>query len=176
MPNEEEPSSRTRSPLAEGSGISAAHSSNSIPSNSINSNLVTISNSSNPPSLLSRPILPAAVLRSPSYSSTLPSPCFVHSHLDSSVTENVKREEDAKKKKERRERKAKTDGETLTSTVEEESESEGSTTTTSGSEEDDSKNSLTRQLAETAVSVREMSKQLGKPSVWISERPDLNSS
>lgn len=58
--------------------------------------------------------------------------------------------------------------------VNEEEESEtASEGAGSGSEDDeDEQPSLTRQLAETAVSVREMSKQLGESSCWADSRED----
>lgn len=115
------------------------------------------------------------------YSPSLASPCFVHTHLDHTLHNVAKRDSGSpvtgdkgelylrgrKKPRARPSESAKDatakrlgqDGESSTPPVPEEAaESE------SGSEEesDDEKNNWTRQLAETAVSVREMSKQLGE--------------
>lgn len=94
------------------------------------------------------PLHPPAPNRSPSYQSAL-SPCYVHNHLDHSLNETVRRDEDAKKKMKRERRLA---------TLEQEAATDESDST---SGDEDQNNSLTRQLTETATSVREMSKQLG---------------
>lgn len=80
--------------------------------------------------------------------------CFVHSHLDQSLTEAIKCDAAAKlaqQKKSRRKNKSRGDR----------PEEDGDSTASEGALESEDENSLTRQLAETAVSVREMSKQLG---------------
>lgn len=123
------------------------------------------------------------------YSPSLASPCFVHTHLDHTLHNVAKRDSGSpfsgdkgelylrgrKKPRAKPSESAKDatakrlgeDGASSTPPVPEQAaESE------SGSEEDsdDEKNNWTRQLAETAVSVREMSKQLGKSRrvlAWI---------
>ncbi|BGP08328.1 hypothetical protein JCM10049v2_004175 [Rhodotorula toruloides] len=118
------------------------------------------------------------------YSPSLASPCFVHTHLDHTLHNVAKRDSGSpfsgdkgelylrgrKKPRAKPSESAKDatakrlgeDGASSTPPVPEQAaESE------SGSEEDsdDEKNNWTRQLAETAVSVREMSKQLGRARV-----------
>ncbi|GAA5888173.1 hypothetical protein JCM5296_000218 [Sporobolomyces johnsonii] len=142
-----------------------------------------------------------------SYSASLPSPCFIHSHLDDSLTDFVKRDGGSavlglsglgpgtsgagaagKRPRTRstelaREpsvgaRKSPTRGVPRAGLAEggaPGSEAGSSTAGESGMEEEvasdeelheeDELNSLTRRLAETAVSVREMSKQLGQARV-----------
>lgn len=89
------------------------------------------------------------------------SPCLVHSHLDSSLSEFIaKKDEACAMKKRRKEARA-----ARRETGDEESDTASDGAITNGDDEDeeddDEQPSLTRQLAETAVSVREMSKQLG---------------
>ena len=95
-------------------------------------------------------------------SSGLTSPCFVHTHLDQSLSDFGKREEEAKQKRGRKERAR------FNACIREGQEKEGDSAAddsegTDGSEEEGLTN-ITKQLAETAVSVREMSKQLGQSS------------
>ena len=89
-------------------------------------------------------------------SSGLTSPCFVHTHLDQSLSDFGKREEEAKQKRGRKER-ARFNACIREGQESASDESEG----TDGSEEEEGLTNITKQLAETAVSVREMSKQLG---------------
>ncbi|BGP40340.1 hypothetical protein JCM10449v2_004301 [Rhodotorula kratochvilovae] len=124
----------------------------------------------------------AAAAPSSAYSHSLASPCFVHSHLDHTLNDVVKRDADAgaadgtprsaRRKGRSRTRpsehakdaQAKRAGEQDEGTppaVPESSVESGSDDETS----DDEKNTWTRQLAETAVSVREMSRQLGRARV-----------
>lgn len=117
-----------------------------------------------PPQLLTAP-----TNRSPTYSSTLASPCFVHSHLDHSLSDFVKRDASlsgTSPATARRKLKVKTTevAEALSRQNEAVIEDESETASEGEFDEDDPEApSLTRQLAETAVSVREMSKQLGEP-------------
>ncbi|GAA6054272.1 hypothetical protein JCM3770_005154 [Rhodotorula araucariae] len=132
---------------------------------------------------------PSATTAAPSaaYSHPLASPCFVHSHLDHTLNDVVKRDADAaasgaaaadgtprsvRRKGRSRSRpsdyakdaQAKRAGELDEGTPPALPE----TSFQSGSDDessDDEKNTWTRQLAETAVSVREMSRQLGRARV-----------
>ncbi|GAA5950310.1 hypothetical protein JCM21900_001111 [Sporobolomyces salmonicolor] len=141
-----------------------------------------------------------------SYSASLPSPCFIHSHLDDSLTDFVKRDggsavlglsgsglgtsgagaagkrprtRSTELAREPSARKSPARGVARAAVAERGapgSEEGSSTAGESGMEEEqvasdeeldeeDELNSLTRRLAETAVSVREMSKQLGQARV-----------
>ncbi|BGP24895.1 hypothetical protein JCM10295v2_003815 [Rhodotorula toruloides] len=118
------------------------------------------------------------------YSPSLASPCFVHTHLDHTLHNVARRDSGSpfsgdkgelylrgrKKPRARPSESAKDatakrlgeDGESSTPPVPEQAaESESG----SDQDSDDEKNNWTRQLAETAVSVREMSKQLGRARV-----------
>ena len=112
------------------------------------------------PALLSPP-----TARATPYSSSLASPCQLHGHLDHSLSSFAKRDaaQSSSPGTARRKLKAKTRevAEALsqqdeTAVLEDESE-----TASEGDSDDPEAPSLTRQLAETAVSVRQMSKQLG---------------
>ena len=112
------------------------------------------------------------VTRSPSVGS----PCFVHSHLDNSLSDFITKKDAqaaARRKKDRGKGKqpaaaANGPNGSPDALPEDDSDtaSEGKCSDDDGVIEDDEEGpSLTRQLAETAVSVREMSKQLGE-AVW----------
>ncbi|KAI5477188.1 NAD+ kinase [Pseudohyphozyma bogoriensis] len=101
----------------------------------------------------------------------LGSPCFVHSHLDNSLSEFIAKKDAANAAKQQRKR-TKAAGAPVIDLEgssggadEEDSSDTASGGAATDDEEDDEEPSLTRQLAETAVSVREMSKQLGRARV-----------
>lgn len=124
-------------------------------------------------------IVPSGSTRSsPSYSQTLASPCFVHNHLDHSLNDIVKRDAAAAaaaslpRKMKNRKEEVKVNGSGGGGGAEGDQAEPGSETASEGdeqatygsSEEEEEGHNLTRALAETAVSVREMSKQLGASS------------
>ncbi|BGP16445.1 hypothetical protein JCM10213v2_004447 [Rhodosporidiobolus nylandii] len=138
-------------------------------------------------SLLATPSAAAPATTS-SYAQSLASPCFIHSHLDNTLSDFVKR--DARSLSPRRQaammarRQSAEVGRELQRTKSEGRGGDAGSRPAAGStdsveasmssnavddeyfdEEDDEANSWTRQLAETAVSVREMSKQLGRARV-----------
>lgn len=98
-------------------------------------------------------------VRAPAYSQTLASPCFVHSHLDPSLSDSLKKEATGSVSKKKKPVPLKVGAED--GMVPEDTSGRTSATVSEDEGEEDQP-SLTRQLAETAVSVREMSKQLGK--------------
>lgn len=102
-----------------------------------------------PPSVLGNPLCAGQQVHplktSQGATSGLTSPCFVHNHLDTSLASFLAEE------RRRQEKVAKSKGK----------QRSASEATVSDSDSEDDAQSLTRQLAETAVSVREMSKQLG---------------
>lgn len=98
-------------------------------------------------------------VRAPTYSHTLASPCFVHSHLDHSLSDFVEKEATGSVSKKKKPVPLK--GGVEDGTLHEDT-SRTTSATVSEDEEEEDQPSLTRQLAATAVSVREMSKQLGK--------------
>lgn len=135
-----------------------------------------------------------------SYSQSLSSPCFIHSHLDHSLADHKAGGSSSSTGKKPRTKSSETAKETglrkgsggskVLPPTGEGLRSEGTESRTAGSsttgesvldsndeaiysdadyneEEDEERGNLTRQLAETAVSVREMSKQLGKLSLWF---------
>lgn len=155
--------------LDSAAGPSGSSSASQVrPSAQMHRNIPPLDTGLTPPAQL----LSQSSARSPAYSSTLASPCFVHSHLDSSLSDFVKRDaarDASSPSSARRKLKAKTTevAEALskqgeTAVLEDESE-----TASEGESDDPEAPSLTRQLAETAVSVRQMSKQLG---AWIRGR------
>ncbi|GAA5989551.1 hypothetical protein JCM11641_004594 [Rhodosporidiobolus odoratus] len=142
-------------------------------------------------STLSTPVS-AAPATSSSFAQSLASPCFIHSHLDNTLNDFVKR--DARSVSPRRQKMARKQSENGRE-LQRSKSSEGASATAQvggsdgprpviGSpdsvdappssnalddedydEDDEEANSWTRQLAETAVSVREMSRQLGRARV-----------
>ncbi|ORY89383.1 hypothetical protein BCR35DRAFT_288081 [Leucosporidium creatinivorum] len=181
---------RQRSPLSEEPPLSMDHringdsSASSTPGASGSSSAASLSGPPRPPAQMHRNIPPpipaptpppqllsAPATRSPTYSSTLASPCFVHSHLDHSLSDFVKRDaalSGTSPSSARRKLKVRTTevAESLNRKNEAVIEDESETASEGEFDEDDPEApSLTRQLAETAVSVREMSKQLGRARV-----------
>lgn len=90
--------------------------------------------------------------------------CFVHSHLDHSLADAIQRDAAARlaqRKKGKRRADEHRAGEDGDSTASEGDAADDQHNGNESDDEEDEEPSLTRQLAETAVSVREMSKQLG---------------
>ncbi|GAA6001398.1 hypothetical protein JCM10207_006648 [Rhodosporidiobolus poonsookiae] len=128
---------------------------------------------------------------STSYSQSLSSPCFVHSHLDNTLSDYAKREGRSLSPRRRKPRALSGEGSGGNGGRDlQRTKSEGSATVKAApvapeeilatspnapssnavddeelDEDDEEANSWTRQLAETAVSVREMSRQLGRARV-----------
>ncbi|GAA5850628.1 hypothetical protein JCM8547_001935 [Rhodosporidiobolus lusitaniae] len=118
-----------------------------------------------------------------SYSQSLASPCFIHSHLDNTLNDFVKRESRSTSRG-RRKSVRQSGGEAGRELYRTKSEGGATVKPLVGSpdsveapsssnavddeeydDEEEEANSWTRQLAETAVSVREMSRQLGRARV-----------
>lgn len=154
---------RARSPLAEGSSSSPSLRQ---PSSSSTLPTLLVAPSPSPPAstLLTAPL----PVRSPSYSQTLASPCFVHSHLDNSLSDYLERDgvvgngPGRKRKGSKGTKGSTSEGLGGESTVDEGGQSDTVAEEEGSEYEDDELPSLTRQLAQTAVSVRELSKQLGE--------------
>jgi NAD+ kinase len=103
-------------------------------------------------------------LQTPRQSSPMRSPCFVHSQLQGpSVAEWISGKHQA----------ARMEGpyvdpiHAIQTTSHEETSPEGTLVHDGYEDEEETAGSLTKQLAETAVGVREMSKQLGMPIFWL---------
>lgn len=180
---------RARSPLSEGAGSPSKQYNGTsgllttpTPTTTLQThrNVDSVVGSATVPSPPSLQSLSISSARSPTYSSTLTSPCFVHSHLDHTLSDFAKRDsaahaqaeplspQAARRKLKKRtseigeaiQSRRKSKGESAVTEDDSATASEGERTS-SAATDDDEQPSLTRQLAETAVSVREMSKQLG---------------
>ena len=119
------------------------------------------------------------------------SPCYVHTHLDSSLADWIRKDaEERRRKRDKADRRAAKDArraalfaspsllsnaprepsQLASSKVDfdlgdQQDESSPSGSSTEGESDSDDERTLTKQLAETAMSVREMSKQLGRARV-----------